>query len=504
VTLLGTPNVTILNNVTYDPFGPVTGWTWGNGTASVSRAFDTDGKLTGVTNTPSALGNRSFGYDDAFRITSTTDSASGGPAWTLGYDNLDRLNSATRTGLTIGYTYDANGNRLSQTGTSASTYSVSSTSNRLTSTTGALARTYTYNNAGSALTSGATTHTYYNNGRMRTGRLGAASNTTYIYNALGQRVRKSGGGATHTLYVYDEAGHLIGEYNSSGALVQETVWLGGIPVATLRPSGSNVTVFYVHTDQLNTPRKVTNTSNQLRWRWDPNPFGEGTPNENPASLGTFRYNLRFPGQLFDSETNLNYNYFRDYDPATGRYTKSDPIGLSGGINTYAYVRGNPLSYGDPTGLAPPGRTQPGTGFPALGIPGPFDESWNQARDGAVNDIESALGALGNAIGNIGRPKDMTREEESLYDRYCKGDGDRCAALKALTMSEIVQARTKMNRMLTDPNGLYGTEGWFNHQDDLRGRVGKIFNLISLGQKMGCDMTEEIIATTGLMVPNAPL
>jgi hypothetical protein len=59
-------------------------------------------------------------------------------------------------------------------------------------------------------------------------------------------------------------------------------------------------------------------------------------------------------------------------------------------------------------------------------------------------------------------------------------------------------------MLTDPNGLYGTEGWFNHQDDLRGRVGKIFNLISLGQKMGCDMTEEIIATTGLMVPNAPL
>ena len=139
------------------------------------RTFDTDGKLTALSNTPTAIGNRTFGYDDAFRITSTTDSATGGPAWTLGYDILDRLNSATKTGTTIGYTYDANGNRLSQTGTSASTYTVSGTSNKLSSTTGALARTYTYNTSGNVLTSGATTHTYYNCGRMKTGKLGAAA-----------------------------------------------------------------------------------------------------------------------------------------------------------------------------------------------------------------------------------------------------------------------------------------------------------------------------------------
>jgi RHS repeat-associated protein len=60
--------------------------------------------------------------------------------------------------------------------------------------------------------------------------------------------------------------------------------------------------------------------------------------------------LRFPGQLYDAHTGLNYNYFRDYDSITGRYIQSDPIGLTGGINTYAYVHGDPLGYVDPLGL----------------------------------------------------------------------------------------------------------------------------------------------------------
>jgi RHS repeat-associated protein len=60
--------------------------------------------------------------------------------------------------------------------------------------------------------------------------------------------------------------------------------------------------------------------------------------------------LRFQGQQFDGETNLNYNYFRDYDPATGRYDESDPIGLGGGINTYSYVFSSPLQFADPFGL----------------------------------------------------------------------------------------------------------------------------------------------------------
>ena len=58
----------------------------------------------------------------------------------------------------------------------------------------------------------------------------------------------------------------------------------------------------------------------------------------------------FPGQYYDAETWHNYNYFRDYDPSVGRYIESDPIGLSGGVNTYTYVMNNPMSNKDPRGL----------------------------------------------------------------------------------------------------------------------------------------------------------
>ena len=60
--------------------------------------------------------------------------------------------------------------------------------------------------------------------------------------------------------------------------------------------------------------------------------------------------LAFPGQYRDKETGLSYNFFRDYDPQTGRYVQSDPIGPEAGINTYLYVRANPLSAIDPEGL----------------------------------------------------------------------------------------------------------------------------------------------------------
>jgi RHS repeat-associated protein len=87
------------------------------------------------------------------------------------------------------------------------------------------------------------------------------------------------------------------------------------------------------------------------WRWDQQePFGVNVPDENPSALGAFEFPLRFPGQYADKETNLYFNYFRDYDPAIGRYVESDPIGLLGGLNTYVYVRANPIRFNDPLGL----------------------------------------------------------------------------------------------------------------------------------------------------------
>jgi RHS repeat-associated protein len=87
------------------------------------------------------------------------------------------------------------------------------------------------------------------------------------------------------------------------------------------------------------------------WRWDQaEPFGVNVPDENPSGLGAFEFPMRFPGQYADRETNLAYNYFRDYDASLGRYAQSDPIGLGGGNNTYAYVSSSPLSFIDAFGL----------------------------------------------------------------------------------------------------------------------------------------------------------
>jgi len=127
--------------------------------------------------------------------------------------------------------------------------------------------------------------------------------------------------------------------------------LQSAPIAvTVGTAPGAATAYFIHTDQLNTPRAITDGSGNLVWQWDSDPFGKETPNERPSGQTAFTFNPRFPGQQFDRESNLHYNYFRDYDPQSGRYVQSDPIGLNGGVNTYAYVNGNPNSYTDSFGL----------------------------------------------------------------------------------------------------------------------------------------------------------
>jgi RHS repeat-associated protein len=222
-----------------------------------------------------------------------------------------------------------------------------------------------YSLFGSLLADGKFSATYSDRGRLKTitNPAGSTDTTTYFTNALGQRVKKSGPATIVTsgvnYYVYDDAGHLLGEYNANGKPLQETVYLGDTPVAVLTQSiagtaPSQVTttnLHYVYADHLGTARVITRaTDNKMVWRWDnADPFGMLPPDGNPSQLGAFTYNPRFPGQVYDRESGLFYNYFRDYDPATGRYVESDPIGLGGGINTYGYVGGNPISHVDPTG-----------------------------------------------------------------------------------------------------------------------------------------------------------
>ena len=109
---------------------------------------------------------------------------------------------------------------------------------------------------------------------------------------------------------------------------------------------------FSHADHLNTPRLVADAAGTTVWKWDQQePFGNNVADENPSGLGAFDLPLRLPGQYFDRETNLHYNYYRDYDPSLGRYGESDPIGLQGGLNTYAYVGAKPISRRDKFGLA---------------------------------------------------------------------------------------------------------------------------------------------------------
>ncbi|GAB3254597.1 RHS repeat domain-containing protein [Chitinimonas naiadis] len=152
-----------------------------------------------------------------------------------------------------------------------------------------------------------------------------------------------------TLYHYDAAGHLVAETDNEGHTRKEYIYLADTPVAVI---DADLSVRYIHSDHLGTPRLLTNASQKAVWAWQGEPFGADQANEDPESTGTkYSFKLRFPGQYYDVETGNHYNLNRDYDPKVGRYVQSDPIGLAGGVNTYGYVGGNPLSYIDSQGLA---------------------------------------------------------------------------------------------------------------------------------------------------------
>ena len=419
--------VPLLTGIGYQPFGPPVSWTWGNSSATsvntYARSIDKDGRITGFA-LGSAVNNgtlRTVTYDAASRITALTHTGSGNGNYApanfdrqFGYDNLNRLVSVTGgagsggTSSNQTFSYDAAGNRTAAVfGSTATTNTISALSNRLVSTTGpAPAKTNQFDAAGNLLNDGSIAFTFNARGRRDSATIGTDT-VGYQYNGLGQRVLKSGPDplvpSGQQQYVYDEAGHLIGEYDATGAMIEETVYLGDMPVAVLTQSidtsaptaVTSTSVYYVYVDQINTPRVITQASdNQIVWRWDAaDPFGVQQPDEDPSGLGGFTYNLRFPGQLYDKETNLHYNGYRDYDSQSGRYTQSDPIGLNGGLNTYGYVGANPLAFIDPFGLELVSVRLPGLGNTYIdsSMVGPINDFMdNVARAGVDVSFSSAF------------------------------------------------------------------------------------------------------------------
>jgi RHS repeat-associated protein len=344
------PTHDILQAVEYAPFGPPTSYEFPSGQA-LSKTYDQNYWVTDVGGSALEL---HFQRDSVGNIARLTDSG-GTTIEQYGYDGLYRLKSVSDAASANieSYTYDATGDRLSKTIAvqAAQAYVYDPASHHLTSVNGT---PRTYDDVGNTETDGTglsgRTYTYDDRNRLVAARTSAFTQLNSQYNGRGERVSKTFG-ATTTLFLYDEAGMLLSEYTSGGTPLRTYLYADTTPVAMIDGPG---TFEYVHTDQLGTPRAITSTTGAVIWVWDfeGNPFGEAASANDPDGNGVnLIQSLRFPGQYFDTETGLNYNYFREYEPSTGRYVESDRIGLSGGISTYSYVSGSPSMLTDRLGLS---------------------------------------------------------------------------------------------------------------------------------------------------------
>ncbi|WP_163838427.1 RHS repeat domain-containing protein, partial [Pseudoxanthomonas sacheonensis] len=241
--------------------------------------------------------------------------------------------------------------------------------------------------------------------------------------------------------LYDEAGHWLGDYDNTGAALQQAIWLDDLPVGLIANGNQ---LHYVEPDHLGTPRVVIEVARNVPvWTWDlkSEAFGNSVPAQDPDGDATpLVFDMRFPGQQYDANTGLNYNYFRNYDPALGRYIESDPLGLDGGVATYLYGFGNPTGIADHFGLD--GRPGFGDQINPGGIRGDgvkdytnyFDSRFPKTMAGAAQILKnrilkkicdkfgnnaSQLPALNSGADDIDVQPDMARfgdRPQSWYER----------------------------------------------------------------------------------------
>ena len=371
-----TPTRPIVTSATYRPFGPIAQIGFAGGT-SQSFTYDNNHWPTAIAGT--AL-NLSFGHDargNIKRIEGITDAAL---SRDYAYDALSRLilsslppegGETSRVSALLPlehYVYDATGNRLSKEQNLPflpsvyQAYGYPQGSHRLT---GVGSQSRTYDAMGNLTARGNQAFGYGDDQRLKQFSPSSFSlPTTYIHNGKGERAIKQTDqivigedGMLEYGYLYDEQGRLLAEYRTATSQLSRLyVWLDDRPIAVQPKAGSYANEWlHVHSDHLGTPRAITRPSqaNATIWRWSltQTAFGEHAPEQDPDGDGNpFAFNLRYPGQYFDAESGLHYNYFRDYESNTGRYAQPDPSGLSDGPSIYAYAGSSPLKFTDPTGL----------------------------------------------------------------------------------------------------------------------------------------------------------
>ncbi|MDT9001573.1 RHS repeat-associated core domain-containing protein [Paucibacter sp. APW11] len=449
----------LLSQIRYAPFGPLQSWVWpfSTGAQLNERWFDSSGRLLRY-----RLGDlmRDLDYDAADRLISykhyAIASGAAQPALdqSFAYDALGRLASVFLSGSNSSWSiaYDANGNRSSVTlNGQTRNYTTAATSNRLLALSNP-ARSFNHDPAGNTTTDSAlySNAIYGLDGRLAQLEVGSAK-LALAYDAQGQRVRRSISGAGgnpnagNTFYAYDQEGQLLGEYrqDAAGQLITliEYVWLDGQPVAAMRPmavaagassANAGVEVFYLYSDHLGAPRVAVDDQGRTRWRWLAEPFGSAPAETDPSGLGDLNISLRLPGQQYDGFLGLHFNGFRDYDAGTGRYVQSDPIGLAGGVNTYAYVEGNPVSYVDPEGLQK-GPAAPGTYYPRGSMPRPPSRSDLPGR--TAQEAAASMGATPNPS-FPGDPLDMP-----CLEWYCPQSASMCSRRDYMKSSDFLPPAT---------------------------------------------------------------
>ncbi len=406
--------LTIISNATYFPFGPVNQFTYGNGLIH-RHSVDLDYRLKEIN--VGTVFSRNYDHDIANNIASIINNLNSTKNQSLGYDGLNRLVSASGSYGNLAYAYDSVGNRTSETRNGVlNTYAYPANSNRLSEiirSTGN--RNFIYDSAGNMLQrtgddNSVQTATFNNANRMDSIKVNGIT-TQYVYDGLGQRTVKTLADGSREIYFYDEDGHLLAVANSTGAILREYIYWEDQQIALI----NNGTLYFIHSDHLNTPQVITNAAKNVVWSADYEPFGKLTL----APGSTLNHVSRFPGQYADNESGLYYNYYRDYDPSIGRYIESDPIGLEGGVNTYAYVNGNPTGYVDPTGEF---------GLPGAALGGGIDLLFQLSTNGgnfkcvdwSQVGMSAAMGAVGGVGASIGRAYTKNAFKHSVSNMTWRG------------------------------------------------------------------------------------